>query len=136
MANKLPPATDWQARDIEDWNVRTYHSYMQDKHREMFGCEYVPFRGWRVEQGMLGTLIGTRAKEGTHDKATIKRFIDLAFEEYTPTTKYPGTNFGFNYSYKRNLLQRIESEASEKERLKERMESAKEIDYSDLSEWL
>src|SRR5699024_5889896 len=117
MENKLPNANDWIARNIDDSNTKTFHAYMQAKHREMIGCEYVPFRGWRVEQGMLGTLIGTRAKEGTHDKSTIKRFIDLAFEEYTPTTKYPGTNFGFNYSYKRNLLQRIELEASEKERL-------------------
>ena len=136
MANKLPHANDWKARNIDDWNTKTYHSYMQDKHREMFGCEYAPFRGWRVEQGILGTLIGTRAKEGTHDKAIIKRFIDEAFSEYKPTEDWPGTNFGFIYSYRRNLLQRIEAEASEKERLRERMESVNDVNYTDLSEWL
>src|SRR5699024_2866499 len=136
MSKRLPDANDWKARNIDDWNTKTCHAYMQDKHREMIGREYVPFRGWRVEQGMLGRLIGIRADEGPHDKSPIKRVIDLAVEEYTATTKSPGTTFVYNSSYKRKVKQRVEAEASDKERLKERMESAKEIDYSDLSEWL
>src|SRR5690606_16899455 len=115
MTKRMPPATDWQARDIEDWNVTTFTEYMKDKHRELFGCEYVPFGGtWRTEQGMLGRLIGTRAKPGTHDKAIIKRFIDETFEAYKPTPQYPGTNFGFMYSYRKYELQRIEAEEKRK----------------------
>ena len=136
MTNKLPPAKDWRNRDIDDWNVVSFTEYLRDKHREQFGIEYAPMRSWRMEQGQIGRLIGTRTKEGTHSKAMVKRFIDEAFASYTPTAQYPGTNFGFIYSYRRNLLQRIEAEASEKKRLKERMESVEDVDYTDLSEWL
>ena len=137
-ACKLPPAHDWQARNIEDWNVTTFHAYMADKHRELFGCEYVPFRGWQAEKGMIGRLIGTRTKEGTHDKALIKRFIDEGFKSYKPTPQYPGTSFGFLYSYRRNILQRLEAEDATKERRKEstkRSEMTAE-DYDRLSDWL
>ena len=131
---KLPPAHDWQARDIEDWNVTTFHAYLADKHREMFGCEYVPFRGWQAEKGMLGRLIGTRGRPGTHDKAMIKRFIDEAFDDYRPSKKYPGTSFGFIYAYRRYILQQLEAEAGRKESAK-RSEMTAE-DYDRLSDWL
>src|SRR5699024_12487334 len=119
MSKRLPDANDWQARNIDDWNTKTFHAYMQDKHREMFGGEYVTFRGWRVEQGMVGRLIGTRANEGTHDKPTITRCIDWAFAEDTPTTKYPGTHVRQNYSYMRKILQGAESAATVLEPVKE-----------------
>ena len=143
--HKLPPSDEWESRDIEDWNVRTFHSYMQDKHEEMFGCQYVPHGSWQREQGMLGRLIGTQRKKGTHDKAMIKRFIDEAFKTYKPTKQYPGTNFGFIYTYRRNILQALEAEESrKKEREEKRKKSekwAKEIKenqeehFEDLAEW-
>src|SRR5699024_7270346 len=136
MTNKLPPAKDWRNRDIDDWNVVSFTEYLRDKHREQFGIEYAPMRSWRMEQGQIGRLIGTRTKEGTHSKAMVKRFIDEAFASYTPTAKYTGTNFGYIYTNRWNLLQRIEAEASEKKRLKERRESVEEVDYTDLSEWI
>lgn len=139
---KLPPANDWQARDIDDWNTTTFHAYMSDKHEEMFGCQYVPFRGWQTEKGMIGRLIGTRRRKGTHDKALVKRFIDEAFESYKPTAQYPGTNFGFIYSYRRHMLQRLESEEQRKKdeerRSKEAEDWAKEQDDVNddwLEEW-
>jgi|SRR5690625_2329487 len=139
MTKKLPPATDWQARDIEDWNTTTFTAYMQDKHRELFGCEYVPMRNWAMEQGMIGRLIGTRTKKGSHSKETVKRFIDEAFETYRPTKQYPGTNFGFIYSYRRNILQRIEAEELRKEQRKEsekpKQESMAEDELDRLSQW-
>ena len=139
---KLPPANDWQARNINDWNVTTFHAYLADKHREMFGCEYVPFRGWQAEKGMIGRLIGTQTKKGTHDKAMIKRFIDEAFKTYKPTKEFPGTSFGFIYSYRRQILQRLEAEESRKQVEKERAEKAEDwakensdrLD-EDLAEW-
>jgi len=136
MGRKLPPATDWQNRNIDDWNTTTFHAYMQARHRELFNCEYAPMRSWQMEQGMLGRLIGTRSKEGTHDKAVIKRFIDEAFETYKPTAKYPGTNFGFIYSYRRNILQRIEFEERTRidaEENKQPKQTAEELD--DLADW-
>src|SRR5690625_3911266 len=134
MTKKLPPANDWQARDIDDWTTTTFTSYMQDKHRELFGCEYVPMRNWAMEQGMLGRLIGTRTKEGTHSKAIVKRFIDEAFESYKPTPQYPGTNFGFIYAYRRNILQRLEAEERAESRREKAREEAPSLD--ELTDWL
>jgi len=131
---KLPPASDWQARNIEDWNVTSFTEYLRDKHRELFGIEYAPMRSWRMEQGQIGRLIGTRTKVGTHSKAVVKRFIDEAFESYKPTPQYPGTNFGFIYAYRRNILQRLEAE----ERVEEQAEKAKTEapSLSELGDWL
>ena len=129
--NKLPPATDWQSRNIDDWNVTTFHAYLTDKHEEIFGCQYVPMRGWQAEKGIIGRLIGTRAKKGTHDKRLIRRFIDEAFATYKPTPQYPGTNFGFIYAYRRNILQRLEAEdrreKADAERIVEETESIEDI---------
>src|SRR5699024_11784933 len=89
-----------------DWNTTTFHAYLSDKHEEMFGCTYAPFRGWQAEKGIIGRLIGTQSKAGTHSKALVKRFIDETFATYNPTPKYPGTRFGFMYTYRKNELQR------------------------------
>jgi len=134
---RLPSAKDWRARHIEDWTVLSFTEYLRDKHRELFGIEYAPFGGrWQTEQGMIGRLIGTRSKKGTHSKAVVKRFIDEAFNTYKPTSQYPGTNFGFIYSYRRNVLQRAEADELRGE---ERKESAKPKQTADdldrLSSW-
>ena len=135
MTKKLPPASDWRNRDIDDWNTLTFTEYLKDKHRELFGIEYAPMRSWRMEQGQIGRLIGTARKEGTHSKAVVKRFIDEAFESYKPTPQYPGTNFGFIYAYRRNILQRLEAEERAKEQAeKQRQENEATLD--DLAEWL
>src|SRR5690625_2730933 len=135
MTKKLPPATDWQARDIGDWNTTTFTEYLKHKHREVFGIEYAPFGGrWATEQGMIGRLIGTRTQKGTHSKAVVKRFIDEAFGTYEPTPQYPGTNFGFIYSYRRNILQRLEAEEVAESRLKKSREDAPDLD--ELAKWL
>src|SRR5690625_2053145 len=134
MTNKLPPAKDWRNRDIDDWNVTTFTEYLRDKHREMFGIEYEPMRSWQLEQGQLGRLIGTKEKKGTHSKAVVKRFIDESFKTYKPTPQYPGTNFGFIYAYRRNILQRLE----DRKAVKARQEQAREEAPSarDLADWL
>ena len=132
---KLPPASDWRNRNIDDWNTTTFTNYLQDKHREQFGIEYAPMRSWRMEQGQIGSLIGTRTKEGTHSKAIVKAFIDEAFKTYQPTQQYPGTNFGFIYAYRRNILQRLEAEEVAKARREQAQENI-EQDFDELSSWL
>src|SRR5699024_12474185 len=131
----LPTLYNRKARDINDWNTTTYTEYLRDKHREIFGCEYVPVGGrWATEQGMIGRLIGTKAQAGTHDKAIIKRFIDEGFKSYKPTSQYPGTSFGFLYAYRRNIWQSLEAEERREERDKQAEMTAE--DYDRLSEWL
>jgi len=133
---KLPPAKDWRNRDIDDWNVTTFTEYLRDKHRDMYGCEYVPFGGgWAREQGMLGRLIGTKAKKGTHDKRLIKEFIDDTFATYNPTPQYPGTSFGFLYTYRRNVLQKLEADASRRARAQEWAKEQRSDNDEDLDDW-
>lgn len=132
--SKLPNAKDWKARNIEDWNTLTFTEYLRHKHRTLFDIEYAPMRSWQVEQKLISTLIGTATKKGTHSKAVVKRFIDEAFETYSPTEEYPGTNFGFTYSYRRNLLQKAEAEEASNKRQEESRENAPKL--SDLTEWL
>src|SRR5690625_400728 len=131
---RKPNAKDWQARDIDDWNVTSFTEYLRDKHREIFGIEYAPMRSWRMEQGQIGRLIGTRTKVGTHSKAVVKRFIDEAFESYKPTPQYPGTNFGFIYAYRRNILQRLEAEEKAGSKREKAQGEAPSLD--ELADWL
>lgn len=132
---KLPPADDWRARHIEDWNTTTFHAYLADKHVEMFGVDYVPFRGWTAEKGMIGNLIGTRTKSRTASNEDVKRFIDETFRDYRPSPEYPGTSFGFMWSYRKNVWQRIQAESKRKEQAQAKAEKQAQ-DWDELAEWL
>lgn len=88
---KLPPATDWQARDISDWNTTTFRQYLYDRHRELYGLDYVG--AVKRDCGMISGMIKQ------HDEATVKAFIDECFRQYKPTTQYPTLNFYFMKTY-------------------------------------
>ncbi|PGN53952.1 hypothetical protein CN978_30080 [Priestia megaterium] len=88
---KLPPATDWQARDIEDWNTTSFRQFLYDRHRELYGLDYVG--AVKRDCGMISGMIKQ------HDKATVKAFIDECFRQYKPTTQYPTLNFYFMKTY-------------------------------------
>lgn len=136
--NKLAPAKDWRNRDVDDWIVVTFTEYLKAKHKELFGIDYAPFRNWGLEQGILGTLIGTKSttnpKPRTASNVDVKRFIDETFSQYKPTAQYPGTSFGFMWTYRKNVWQRIQAEQITKEK-RERAKSESE-DLTDLSDWL
>lgn len=133
--SKLPSARDWQARHIEDWNVTTFHAYLTDKHAELFGVDYVPFRGWTAEKGMIGNLIGTRTKKAAAEKAQVKRFIDETFADYKPTREYPGTSFGFMWTYRKNVWQRIQAESKRRQATEAKREQQAQ-DWDEISSWL
>lgn len=141
MSNKLPPARDWQARDITDWNVSTFTAYLTDHHRELFGIDYAPMRGWRAEQGILGGLIGTAGKSPkprTASNALVKAFIDETFASYTPTPEWPGTSFGFMWTYRKADWQRLQAAELAQERRKTSVEQAQQSAMTDeeLEAWL
>lgn len=129
---KLPPATDWQARDIDDWNVRTFHAYLADRNRELFGAEYVPFgRGsisqrWRVEQGQLKNAITT------HGQALVKAFIDRCLARHKPTADFPHVNWGYMWAYMRDEMPRAQAELERELKFEERREWQEE----DIIGWL
>ena len=104
-------------KPIEKWTVRDFHNYLIAEHERLFGVGYVPYRSWSIEQGLLGSIIGTtgkKGKPGTHDKALIKSFIDKCMGSYKPSANYPGISFGFMWTYQRNYLQQLEKEANAK----------------------
>jgi len=88
---KLPPATDWQARDINDWNTTSFRQFLYDRHRELYGLDYVG--AVKRDCGMISGMIKQ------HDKATVKAFIDECFRQYKPSTQYPTLNFYFMKTY-------------------------------------
>ena len=105
---KLPHAKDWRNRNIEDWNVTTFHAYLIDLHEELFGIDYVPFANWQAEQGTLARLIGKQGKPGKYDKELIRQFIEYTFKTYRPNPQYPGTSFGFVWKYRQQDFQRVQ----------------------------
>lgn len=135
---KLAPAKDWRNRPIETWNTTTFTEYLKDKHRELFGIDYAPMGGrWGVEQGILGTLIGTQSrtnpKPRTASNEAVKRFIDVTFEGYRPTSQYPGTSLGFMWTYRKQDWQRIMAAELAQERRRTSVEEAPDLDT--LDEW-
>lgn len=119
---------------IAEWNVLTFTEYIKHKHVEVFGIPYAPFRSWGLEQGLLGDLIGTKSKERKYSNYLVKRFIDKAFETYKPTSKYPGTSFGFSYTYRREVLQQVIAEEKETEKYTEAVK--KQMPYDDIMDLL
>lgn len=136
---KLPPAKNWHERHIDDWTTLTFTEYLRAKHEELFGITYAPFGGtWAMEQGIIGGLIGTSSpknpKPRTASNDSLKRFIDETFESYTPNARYPGTSFGFMWTYRKNVWQQIQAEEKTRELRQQAVEESPEID--DLTDWL
>lgn len=141
MANKLPAAKDWRNRPLETWNTSTFCAYLTDHHRELFGIDYAPMRGWRAEQGILGGLIGTAGKSPKPrmaSNALVKAFIDETFASYTPTPEWPGTSFGFMWTYRKADWQRLQAAELARERRKTSVELAQQTAMTDdeLEAWL
>lgn len=139
MTKKLPAAKDWRNRDLSDWTVLSFTEYLRDKHKEMFGVDYAPMGGrWGLEQGILGDLIGTQSrtnpKPRTASNAQVKRFIDETFAQYKPTAQYPGTSFGFMWTYRKNVWQQIQAEELTKSKSEKAVEEAPSL--TELENWL
>ena len=88
---KLPPADAWAERNITDWNTTTFRTYLYDRHRELYGLDYVG--AVKRDCGMISGMIKQ------HDKATVRAFIDECFRQYKPSTQYPMLNFYFMKTY-------------------------------------
>jgi hypothetical protein len=92
MGSKLPPAKDWRARDIKDWNAVTFHEYLKEAHKKRYGTSYVA-KNMGIQNKNIKRMYDEYGKEVT------KKFIDLCFIHYKPTGRYAGANFMFFYSY-------------------------------------
>jgi hypothetical protein len=101
----LPPAHDWRARSLADWNATTFAAYLAERHEDMFGIKYVAGNNVARERAMIKRMIDEYGPDVT------KRFIDACLAEYKPTPQYPGVSFTFMYSYMRaRVLPRVLAE--------------------------
>lgn len=101
----LPPAHDWRARDLADWNATTFAAYLAERHEDMFGIKYVAGNSIAKERTWIRWMIDKYGPDVT------KRFIDACLAEYKPTPQYPGVSFTFMYSYMRaRVLPRVLAE--------------------------
>ena len=82
--SKLPPAKNWRERNIEDWNAHTFQAYMAERHQELFGIDYTT-NNYGMENSHL------KAFFTKYDCATLKRFIDACFADYTPRPGWPSS---------------------------------------------
>ncbi|MBO0602755.1 hypothetical protein I2483_13890 [Sporosarcina sp. E16_3] len=134
---KLAPAKAWKERHIDDWTTLTFTEYLKALHLEIFGIDYVPMGGrWAMEQGIIGNLIGTAGKNAKPRMASnesVKAFIDLTFNAYTPTSAYPGTSFGFMFTYRKLEWSRIQAQELTKAKRQASVEDTPDLEI--LNGW-
>jgi len=121
---------------VDKWNTAHFRNYLVDEHKRRYGVDYVPFRGFNAEAGMIGRYIGTTRKPGQYAKTLVKAFIDACFDEYKPTEKYPGLSFGFMSTYMTRHLQRLQAEESRKVNASEAVKASDNDNIAGLSDWL
>lgn len=97
MAKNGAKTKDWRNLPVEKWNATTFREYMKFLHKERFGIPYVT-----NNHGAEGRMLKNTWEE--YGKPATKRFIEVCFNEYRPTAKYPGLNYGFMYSYMRQRV--------------------------------
>jgi hypothetical protein len=116
---------------IERWNVATFLAYLTDETQRQFGVTYAPGgRGalssrWSMERGMLN------AKKAQYGNATLRKFIELALESYSPTADYPYVTFTFMISYRDRLFITAQKAVSDEARAKKLADEAKVNELSD-----
>ena len=121
---------------VEKWNTRHFRDYLTDEHKRRYGVDYVPFRGFNAEAGIIGRYIGTARKPGQYDKALVKAFIDACFDEYKPSAQYPGLSFGFMSTYMTRNLQRLQAESQRSENAVEAVQASDNDNIDKLADWL
>ena len=126
---------DWQNLPLERWNATTYREYLKHLHRKRYGIPYVT-----NNHAIEGRFLKNTWEE--YGKLALKRFIEICFDEYKPTAKYPGLNFGFMYSYMRaRIMPRVLKELSyqkkvEKKAKRHQTANANQMTEEELRDWI
>lgn len=127
-------AIKYTDKPVSGWTVNDMLAYIADKHLELYGVEYVPYRSWSVERGLLGNLIGTRTKPRRYEPEVVKRFVDECFANHRVSAQYPGVSFGWFWTYKKAVWQRVLAEEKRKEAAA-KAESDNDK-WDELADWL
>lgn len=116
---------------IERWNVATFLAFITDETKRRFNVDYLPgghgapSTRWSMERGMLN-----RKKE-QYGNAVLKRFIELALDDYRPTTDYPYVTVTFMITYRDRLFITAQKAVSDEARAKRLTEEAMVNELSD-----
>lgn len=121
---------------VDKWNTAHFKNYLADEHKRRYGIDYVPFVGYAAEAGMIGDLIGTKKKPAKYEKALVKQFIDVCFDEYKPSSKYPGISFGWMTKFMVRNLQRLQAESLRKASAKDAVQASDNDNIDKLADWL
>lgn len=127
-------ARNYTDKPVDKWTVNDFLSYVADRHLELYGVEYRPFRSWQAERGLIGGIIGTRTKPRKHEPAVLKEFIDECFASHRVSAQYPGVSFGWFWTYKSALWQRVIAEHVRQEQ-RQQAETTNQS-WEELSDWL
>lgn len=130
MAKKLPPAWDWENRNIENWNAVTFHNYMKYLHPIKYGTPYPTTNKYMMIQNKNIKRMYTE-----HGREVTKRFIDLCFDKVKPGSGYAAITFNFLYAYHRERflplavrdIQRMESIKDNEEEVNKSKEELSDI---------
>lgn len=134
MPNKKPKATDWQNRELTQWNITTFTAYLEHLTQEKFGVTYEPTGGgskqerYAREKGMM------KNKQGEHGNAVLKRFIEICVEEYRDSPKYPYVSFTFMNSYMSDRFPKAQADIARESKRKEVAEKHPTVSDVD-SDW-
>ncbi|MGG1595954.1 hypothetical protein [Terribacillus saccharophilus] len=133
MTNKRatkPKATDWQNRELTQWNVSTFTAYLEHLTQEKFGVTYEPTgRGAKHERWAREKGMAKNAQE-KYGNAVLKRFIEICIEEYRAKPEYPYASFTFMYSYMSGNFAKAQAEIAREQKRKEAAE--KQPEASDI----
>lgn len=90
--------SEWRTLPYASWNVRTAHAMFAELNREHYDVNYVPFRNWAVERGMIKNALAE------HGPELLRAAVEEAFRTYRPTQEYPLLTAGFAIAYRVNAL--------------------------------
>lgn len=128
-------AKTYSEKPIAKWSVNDLLAYIAERHAEVYGVEYRPFRSWAAERGLIGGLIGTRQKPRKYEPALLKAFVDECFKTHKGTREYPGVSFSWLWQFKTQVWQRLEADAKRNEQRQARASQTQEVDEN-LADWL
>lgn len=108
--------------------VTILREYLKERHKEIYGIDYVT-NSYAVEGRMLKNFINEYGLDVS------MKFADACFQDYTPSSRYPGLNFSFMYSYqKARVLPRVLSEISKEQKRQQPIEQ--ELSQQDFEEFI